>query len=471
MVYKNSINKLKMKTAALLLYTGLFAFAPPIYAGNSKKPESPNIILILADDMGWSQVSKPVHPGVPESFSSYLNTPNIDRLGDSGIRFTSGYSPAPLCTPTRRSILCGTTTARSGTEFKSNFVPSDHITIPKALKIANRNYLCAHFGKWGENMISSPEECGYDASDGHTGNITGGMPVSLGASTNNHLEGPPFFIDNKDPKLTFSVTESAIDFMQHAIAQDKPFYIQLSYYAVHLSIVCREETLEKYRKKGIPDRMYPQAWVAMLDDLDQGIGLLLDALDELGVSENTYVFFTSDNGSQENVMPGKNPNALPMNFPLTGSKQRLNEGGIRVPFYVRGPGIKAGSYCHIPVSGYDFLPTFYDLAGGKKPLSDEIDGGSICFLFHNTEDRIVKRQADALIFHRPRVLQSAVRQGDYKLFIKWNKNGEIQSRSLYNMSKSVVENENNDILEKSPEKADQLQKILLDHINSVQMRE
>ena len=130
--------------------------------------DSPNIILILTDDQGWSQRSGLMDPENPKSGSGYLHTPAMDRIADEGMRFTGGYSPAPLCTPTRRSILCGTSAARSGSEFLSKWVPADHLTLPRALKQANPEYRCAHFGKWGERMISSPEECGYDVSDGHT---------------------------------------------------------------------------------------------------------------------------------------------------------------------------------------------------------------------------------------------------------------------------------------------------------------
>ena len=127
-----------------------------LMAGDGAFADSPNIILILTDDQGWSQVSTPMDPRVPQSRSTYLETPNMSRLAREGMRFTSGYSPAPLCTPTRRSILCGTSAARSGTEFKSPWVPAQHLTIPRVLKQANPNYQCAHFGKWGENMISTP---------------------------------------------------------------------------------------------------------------------------------------------------------------------------------------------------------------------------------------------------------------------------------------------------------------------------
>ena len=162
---------------------------------------SPNIVLILTDDQGWSQLNVPMDPAVPDAKSDYLETPNMAKLVSRGMRFTSGYSPAPLCTPTRRSILCGTSAARSGPEFPSKWVPKDHLTIPAALKAANPNYRCAHFGKWGEQMKSTPEECGYDTSDGMTGNNTGGMPSSLGVK-GSHDDGPPHFIDNKDPKRT-----------------------------------------------------------------------------------------------------------------------------------------------------------------------------------------------------------------------------------------------------------------------------
>ncbi|MEO0447035.1 MAG: sulfatase-like hydrolase/transferase, partial [Verrucomicrobiota bacterium] len=220
-------------------------FLLPLFLGTVFAEKPPNILLILTDDHGWSQLSALMDPRVAESRSDYLETPNINRILEEGMRFPSGYSPAPLCTPTRRSILCGTSAARSGTEFKSSWVPADHLTIPKALKQANSEYRCGHFGKWGEQMISTPEECGYDASDGMTGNGTGGMPNTLGVK-GGHDKGPPHFIDNEDPKRSASMTDSAIAFMREQVAGEKPFYVQASYYAQHLSVVCKEETLAKW---------------------------------------------------------------------------------------------------------------------------------------------------------------------------------------------------------------------------------
>src|SRR5687767_7264397 len=149
------------------------------HIGMAAPAKPPNFLLILSDDHGWSQLSETMDPRVPDARSTYLETPSIARLMREGVRFTSGYAPAPLCTPTRRSILCGTSAARSGSEFSSKWRPTDHLTMPKALKQADSSYRTAHFGKWGEQMNATPEEAGYDASDGLTGNVTGGMPNSL----------------------------------------------------------------------------------------------------------------------------------------------------------------------------------------------------------------------------------------------------------------------------------------------------
>ncbi|MEM1295321.1 MAG: sulfatase-like hydrolase/transferase [Verrucomicrobiota bacterium] len=430
---------------------------------------APNILLILTDDHGWSQVSKEMDPRTPESFSGYLETPNLVRLMDEGMRFTSGYSPAPLCTPTRRSILCGTSAARSGTEFQSpKWIPAEHLTIPKALKAANGEYRCAHFGKWGEHMISTPEECGYDASDGMTGNGTGGMPNTLGIK-GGHEDGPPHFIDNDDPKLTRSMTDRAIAFMKEQAEADKPFYVQASYKAQHLTVVTSEDTLVQYLEKGTPDRAYTKAWAAMMEELDQGVGRLLDAIEELDLDGETYVFFTADNGGRGTVPGGKEDGGqLPPNFPLTGAKHSLLEGGIRVPFLARGPGIEPGSLSHVPVVGYDFLTTFQDLAGGQPDaLSSEIDGVSIAPLFAEPNAKLDRSQ-EALFFHRPRRLISTARQGDYKLILSWNTSGEVASREFYDVGENPRELEERNLIEQEPEQAKALETRLLNHLAEVQ---
>lgn len=393
----------------------LFLVAPMAIA------KAPNFIFILSDDQGWSQVSHQAHPDMKNSKSDYISTPNMGRIAKEGMRFTRGYSPAPLCTPTRRSIVCGASAARSGSEFKSSYVPADHMTLPKALKMANSNYSCAHFGKWGEQMISTPEDCGYDLSDGMTGNVTGGMEDK---NKSHHI------VD--DPKRTGSVTDRAIAFIKEQKNAGKPFYAQVSYYAIHLRVELLDSSLKKYQAKGEPDRNYTHGWAGMLEELDSGIGRLLDTLDDLNIADNTYVVFMADNGGRGTIPGANNKDAKPPNYPLKGAKHSLDEGGLRVPFYVRGPGVEAGSWSHVPVAGYDLLPTFYELAGGKKALPEEVDGGSFVHLMHGKSSAAVQRGFDGLVFHRPRRLGSILTRGEYKLFLNWKADGTPAGAALYN---------------------------------------
>lgn len=457
--------------------TGILAASSQGLVSSAEAAMPPNIILILTDDQGWSQRSGLMDPLVPESKSDYLETPNMDRIAHEGVRFTSGYAPTPLCTPTRRSILCGTAAARSGTEFpsESGWVPHEHTTVPFALRAAHPEYRTAHFGKWGgRHMISTPEECGYDASSGVTDNPDGGMPASFGYA--NHNVAPPYFIDDEDPKRSFSISDDSVAFIREQVAANRPFYVQASYYAPHLSVVCRQETLDKYEAKGTPDRRYTPAFAAMMEDLDAGIGQILDVLDELGIADNTYVFFMSDNGGRGEI-PGGDSDLLPTNHPLTGSKQSLYEGGIRVPFLVRGPGIPAGSVSREPVSGYDLLPTFFDLAGGvaafpelSTDLLRDVDGGSmagsIAPLLFNPESGTIERPWDGVFFHRPRLLVSAMRRGDYKLILNWSSLGAIVSRELYDVGIDPRE-EGREISSEFPHIADQLEALLLNHLEGV----
>ncbi len=444
-----------MRRVTLSFVVCLFVSCLTVETANAK---SPNIILILADDQGWSQVSHKSHPDMPESKSDYLETPHMSRIADEGMLFTRGYSPAPLCTPTRRSILCGASTARSGTEMSSTYVPADHMTLPRALKQANNNYVTAHFGKWGNLMKSTPEECGYDVSDGQTGNKTGGIKNKT----------VPFHVVD-DPKRTNSVTDKAIGFIKQQTGAEKPFYAQISYYAVHLRVELEKTSLEKYQSKGYPDRAYTQGFAGMLGELDTAIGRILDTLDQLDICDDTYVVYMSDNGAREEY-PGGNTNNLSPNHPLKGGKHSLDEGGIRVPFYVRGPGINAHSVSHVPVSGYDLLPTFYELAGGNDPLPDEVDGGSFVELLQNQLTKVgVNRGIDGLVFHRPKMLSSVLLQDEYKLFLKWNGNGSISDVALYNTLKDP--SEKNDIGSSHEEKVKELQQLLLSYLKSVKAEE
>lgn len=328
--------------------------------------DSPNIILILTDDQGWSQRSGLMDPENPKTGSSYLYTPAMDRIAEEGMRFTGGYSPAPLCTPTRRSILCGTSAARSGSEFESKWVPADHLTLPRALKQANPEYQCAHFGKWGEKMISSPEECGYDVSDGHTGNVTGGMEDKM---------EPAHIVE--DPKRTGSVTDRSIEFIRKQTKAGKPFYTQVSYYAVHLRTELLQASLDRYQKKGAPDRAYSPGWAGMLEELDSGIGRILDELDALGISDNTYVVFTA--GAVP--FPAPIQRVLHRMFPCPGPSIPCSRAASAFPYWFAVPRSKPGQFAGFQWQATTSCRPFSSWLAGKalSPKNSMEEALSFCF--------------------------------------------------------------------------------------------
>ena len=443
--------------------------------------QTPNILFILADDLSWSGTKVAMHPDLSESSrNAFVETPALRRLAEEGVRFSDAYSPAPVCTPTRRSVLCGMTVARQrGSEFGSAFNPAEHLTLPRALKLADGAYRCAHFGKWGEAMVATPEQAGYDVSDGETGNVTGDSD------------------DPNDPKLTASVTRRASEFIRDSVKAERPFFAQVSYYAVHLAVQARAETIAKYEQKGGPPRSAGADFYAMVEELDAGVGMLLETLDELGVADSTWVVFSSDNGGREdqkwnpryherlrldtktarqaanpkNVLPTDFGVRLPDNDPLRGSKQLLYEGGIRVPLLVRGPGVAAGSFQRQPVVLYDLLPTFYELAGGVDPLPVEIDGGSLVPAFHGAKLIDEERIAPGPVFHRPRPQNdtgegySALRHRNYKLVVAWNPDGSVKRTELYRVDRDV--SEWMDLSETDPDRTARLVTKLQDYLESV----
>ena len=427
--------------------------------GCAELQEKPNFVFILTDDQGWSQLSFPMDPEVPDAASSYFVTPNMERLAQQGMRFTSGYSPAPLCTPTRRSIFCGMTPARQrGTEFKSEFDWSGRLTLPQALKQADPSYRTAHFGKFGSDMGASPEEVGFDESDGWTRNRTGGMPTPF--------EERGRSVVKDDPKLVFGITDRAISFIERHIGKH-PFYVQISHYATHLQVQSRQESLEMFESKGTPDRAVTHAFAGMLYDLDESIGRLLDALGRLGIDENTYVIFMADNGGRGTI-PGASDSLSAPNRPLNGAKHTLYEGGVRVPFLVVGPGVEPNSVSHVPVTGYDLLPTLYDFAGGQEPLPSEVDGGSFREVLESRGAGLVERGFEGLVFHRPRhnaFPASAIRLGDFKLLLKYASSRQQAEKQLFDLSSDL--GEQNDLSAEIPEKAAELERLLFEYLRSV----
>ena len=414
---------------------------------NNETP--PNFILILTDDQGWNGTSVYMSDSLPLSKSDYHQTPNLELLAEKGMRFSSAYASAPVCSPSRYSIQFGQTPARlrmirvgMNTDHINHEKP---ITIPKILQTINPKYRTAHFGKWGIDV--DPSNLGYDESDGITGNKEGGFDFR-----NNKKQWQNTI--SEDPKKIFSVTQRAVQFIEKQASTKTPFFLQVSHYAVHSDIMMRKETLEKYQSISKGTRHRHTGFAAMTEDLDSGLGILLEKVKEFGLDKNTYIIYTSDNGAVP-VMPPRSKYTFGTNTPLSRGKWDAMEGGIRVPFIISGPNIKAGSESKAPISFSDLLPTIIDIAGKKIPLDDELDGGSFKKVVFENGKGEVKRNKNGIVFHVPyengialKRAHSAIIQDNFKL-IKFYDTNEVRLYSIENdieekhdLSKVLIEKTN-----------------------------
>ncbi|QNN25422.1 sulfatase [Planctomycetales bacterium ZRK34] len=395
----------------------------------------PNIVFILVDDLGWSDPACYGHP--------WHRTPNIDRLARQGMRFTNGYSPAPICSAARASILTGKTTARLGFEFVTKpHAGSQQLDKPQPLeappytlnlplsertiteRLAALNYQTAFFGKWhvsqhhkrylGWDPKYGPKAQGFEVAVEDFGD----HPYAWGRKT--PANAPQGMIP-KD-----SMIERSAAFIREK--HDRPFFLMVSTFYVHTPVKTRCRWLvDEYESRiaaDAPNRKKQLEYAAFVEVLDHHVGTVLDAIDDAGLRDNTLVVFLSDNGGHPEYCA---------NGPLRGSKWNLYEGGIREPMVARWPGrIQPGVACDTPVIGYDLLPTFVELAGGQ---AEDVDGVSIApvfddaswrprrsllwhFPYYHPETDFSKARRDigvndfATSQTRP---QSAIRQGRYKL--------------------------------------------------------
>ena len=453
----------KMATAGLLL-AGLCASAE---AASS----APNFIIMYIDDLGWADTSVPMMDSEPESKSDFYQTPHLETLAARGMRFSNAYAPAPTCTPSRKSIQFGKTPGRLQYTFvhdvlalKRNIKWVDEVSMADVLKESGKGYVTAHFGK-GMAARERMNEIGYDVTDEH----------DIGSNGNFHGD----YVDIKsrtplpadDPKRMRSLKKSSVDFVRENAGKN-PFFMMISHYAVHVPHAASPELIEKYRNSPrgkyckdedylptdqVSDSMKNSHWrlqyAAMIDEIDQGLGALVDELKAAGELENTYIIYTSDNGG------GMRPNG-----PLGWGKAQLYEGGIRIPMVVAGPGVKAGVQCDEPVVQWDFLPTIHDLAGVSQPLPEDLDGGSLRSVFEQGNAGSVERPVEGMVFHYPCYFApplSVIRVGDYK-YMKHLLTGEMQ---LFNLKSDYSEKQN--LAKAMPEKAAELDKILEDYLKSI----
>jgi arylsulfatase A-like enzyme len=402
--------------------------------------------------MGWKDVGC--------NGSTFFETPNIDRLASQGMRFTDGYAACPVCSPTRASILTGRYPARlhltdwlpGRTDRPSQkllrpkfrqYLPLEEMTIAKALKPLG--YVSASIGKWHlGGPPYYPEHHGFDLNVGGT---QGGSPPGGYFK----FKTPTLTARNDQEYLTDRLTEEAEKFIDQN--KDKPFFLYLAHYAVHIPLQAKKDIISKYQAKVKPgEEQNNPIYAAMVESVDQSVGRVMRKLDDLRIADRTVIFFTSDNGGLS-VKEGPNTPST-SNAPLRAGKGYLYEGGIREPMIVRWPGMtKPGSVCNVPVSSIDFFPTILEMAGLPK---QQVDGVSLVPLLKQTAG--LKR--DAIFWHYPHYSNQggkpggAVRKGDYKL-IEFYEVGKLE---LYNLKEDI--GEKNDLAAKAPEKVKEMQGML-----------
>lgn len=424
--------------------------APP-----SEPSERQNLVLFLVDDLGWQDTS--VSFGAPKSAANdHYRTPNLERLAARGMRFTNAYASAPVCTPTRTSILTGMSPARSritfwtfdpenppGSPYRGVAPPSwnarglsrDDVTLPKLLKAAGYRTIHvgkAHFGASGTSG-SDPTRLGFDENvAGHAA----GSPASYLGLDSFSLAGRAKKLERKsiwdvpgleayhgkDVFLEEALALEAASRVREAVRLAQPFYLSFAPYAVHTPIQANPRYLGRYLE-GHPDLdPIERAYATMVETVDAALGTLLDLLDELGVAERTVIVFSSDNGGLTTHDRGGTP--LTHNAPLRSGKGSACEGGLRVPTIVVWPGVvAAGSVSDVPIVSHDFFPTLLSIAGATIPSEHaaRVDGADLSPILRGKKDAGLARP---LVWHQPHYWGkegpglgpfSAIRSGPWKL--------------------------------------------------------
>lgn len=400
----------------------------------------PNIIVMLIDDMGWTDLGC--------YGSKYYETPHIDQLAKDGMRFTQAYSACTVCSPTRAAMMTGKSPARLHiTDWIAGHVPDNgRLVIPPwtmqlpleeetiAERLKTRGYATASIGKWHlGNEEFYPVKQGFDVNIGGT---HGGSPKSYFSPYNTPTlpDGP------QDEFLTDRLTAEAAKFIEKN--KSKPFFVYLPHYAVHTPIMGKKEVVAKYQAKKAAGGHSNPVYAALVESVDDSVGALRTKLKELGLDQNTLFIFTSDNGGLSGTV---NPNGWSRgptdNSPARLGKGSAYEGGVHIPLIVSWPAkVKPGSTCDVPVITYDHVPTLLEATQTSLKEKQIVDGESLLPLL--TETGALKRQA--IFWHYPHYHPgsarpySAIREGDWKL-IQFHEDNHVE---LYNLKLDAGEADN-----------------------------
>jgi len=421
-----------------------------------------NLLFILADDLGWSDVS-------PNGHTTFYKTPNLERLAKRGMLFSQAYSASPLCSPTRASILTGLSPARTGITSPVCHEPQEILectqppkggapnkktlppivptrlkttypTLAKAFKAAG--YVTGHFGKWhlGKDPYS-PLQHGFDVDIPHW---PGPGPAGSFVA--------PWKFDKFDPDpgepnqhLEDRMAKEAVKWLEQN--KDKPFFMNYWMFSVHAPFDAKKALIEKYAKTVDPkDAQRCPTYAAMIESMDDAVGTLLDTLDRLDLSKNTLVIFTSDNGgNMYSKVAGDVPTS---NRPLRGGKATMFEGGVRVPCIVAWPGVvQTSSRSDARVQTEDYFPTLIEALGLQKAPDQLFDGVSVLRAWKG--DTTFTRPATFTYFpHDPGVPDwmppsVAVHDGEWKLIRIFYHGENNQHRyQLYNLKQDLGEKTN-----------------------------
>ncbi|TKG90753.1 DUF4976 domain-containing protein [Puteibacter caeruleilacunae] len=438
----------------------------------TEEPEkNPNIVFIMVDDLGWSDLSY--------NGSKFYESPNVDRLSQQGMTFSNFYSGGPVCSPTRASILSGKSPVRTGVttylldperdpEYISHHFPLEEETFAEVLQ--KHGYKTGYFGKWhlGYAKEHWATNHGFDVA-------IGGMDLEWAwRLAHPEIEAPDvdrsrghkrffsphhltFMEDGPEGEyLTDRLTDETIKFITKN--KDKQFFAYLSFHTVHTPLQAKKEVVDRFTRKrhemGIDTLIETNKnektiqnnpnYAAMVWHMDENVGRVMDCIEELNLSENTILIFTSDNGGKGSATS---------NLPLKGMKHNLDEGGIRVPTIVQWKGkVNKGTICNEPLISSDFYPTFLDVANISLMPEQHLDGVSFKDVLLGTKTHTGR---EAIYWHYPHSrMEGAIRKGDFKL-IYYYRTKEVR---LFDLSNDI--GELNDLSKVHPEKTSELLKKL-----------